>query len=92
MKTTFKQGDELVIVDRVQDVAPFLRNAAEERALGLGKMDDMHHVMDIPAIVIEQYMFKHNVTYHEVLNNSEHIMRMVRDPDLAGFRTKEGKY
>ena len=83
-------ADEFAIV-RTQDVEPFLESAKRARIEGEMGTGDMRLAAEFPAVLIEQYCTANHITFNEFLTNSDHVARMLNDPDLAGFRIWEGR-
>lgn len=93
MKTVFHQDGDDVVVERIQDVEPVLKRAAQLRHAGAGRSDsgDLHHVASLPRVMVENYCNRHGITLREWLVDPVHVERMLADRDLSGFRVYEGK-
>ena len=87
----YSHADDQTVIKTVQDVGPYLRKNAQERAHSSeGYKGDFHKVASIPLVVIEQWtkelgddpLAKHNRKWFVAkLNNS----------DFLKLRTKEGR-
>lgn len=58
---------------------------------GMTGSSEMRHAAKIPTSVIENYIARLGITFHEFMANPKHINAMLNDPDLAGFRIWQGK-
>lgn len=81
-----------IVVNRVQDVSKHLDYAHGLRnAEGFKQSADMKLAAEFPDVVVENYINRTGITYHEFLKNPEHVKRMLCDPALKGFRVWEGR-
>jgi hypothetical protein len=82
-----------LIIARSADVSPIIDDVKQIKSVtdGKSKSGDMYHLGRIPAIVIEQYLNQHGVTYRDFLQDRTHINRILNDPDYAAFRVWEGQ-
>lgn len=90
-RAKYDELEDKLIVHRVQDVEPILKQVERERqvereAPGLGRK-----VGTIPGVIIEQYLKENGVTYEEFIRDNTHINRIMMDPDYKKFRVWEGK-
>lgn len=90
IKTNLHVQDGNIIFNRVQDCAPILKDAAERRQNGVVGSSDFKHAASFPKVVVETYLNTHGITFEEFMGNTEHVKRMLKDPDLSGFRVWEG--
>lgn len=51
----------------------------------------MRVLAEVPAIIVQQYMNDHGVSYAEFIRNPEHAQRMLNDPALSAFRIHRGR-
>lgn len=87
----FKDG--LMVVERLQDVEPILKQVkrlSDENG-GKSASGELYHAARLPMIVVEQYCNNNGITFQEFMGNQEHIRRMVNDPALSKFRVWEGR-
>lgn len=87
---TWMNGDDLV-ERRSEDVEPILEQAKALRSCGLTGSGEMRHAARFPRSAVENYMALHGIDLHEWMNNPVHADRMLRDPDLSGFRIWQGR-
>lgn len=85
IRTQVAEDDGRVIINRVQDCEPILRQAARIREKTPSK--EMRHVARIPAVLVEKYLNTAGITMREFMIDPVHIERMLEDPDLRYFRT-----
>lgn len=83
-------GDDL-IERRSQDVEPILDHVKALRSLGEVGSSEMRHAAKIPKAVIENYIARTGITFHEFMVDEKHIRAMLNDPDLSGFRIWKGR-
>jgi len=92
VQTRFLEGaDHKFAIHRTQDVAPIVDYAKGMNAAGLGNGKDMKHAAEIPMVVVENYLARTGITFHEFCNSQEHVKALVNDPALAAFRIWEGR-
>lgn len=83
-------GDDLV-ERRSQDVSPILDFAQRQRNAREFGSSEMKHAAKIPKAVIENYIARTGITFHEFMVNDYHIRAMLNDPELSGFRIWKGR-
>lgn len=83
-------GDDL-IERRSQDVAPILDHVTRLRNAGEVGSSEMKHAAKIPKAVIENYIARTGISFHEFMVDEKHIRAMLNDPDLSGFRIWKGR-
>jgi hypothetical protein len=65
-----------------------IRDALEQKS---SRGEEMRPVMEIPAILIEQYCFVKGISWAEFWSpgeNQKHIKALLHDPDLKAFRLR----
>ena len=82
----FDETEEKVIIESVQDCTPVLEQAKRLHNEGIHGSNEMRHVARFPKVLVEKYCNVNGVSFAEFLANSVHIERMLKDPDLSGFR------
>lgn len=82
----FDDANSRLLVNRVQDCEPVMEQA-KKIARELTPSKDVRHVARIPKVIVEQYCNRNNITLREWLIDPSHADRMLKDPDLAYFRT-----
>lgn len=80
-----------LIERRSQDVEPLLEHTKALRSVGDVGSSEMRHAAKIPMSLIENYMAEKGIDLHEFHVNPQHILNMLRDPALAGFRIWQGR-
>jgi hypothetical protein len=89
----FDADGELVALQRLEDVEPYLEAAKRQRNDGLAdRKSEFRRVGSYPFTVWQIFARKNGVTVERLLKDRDLIMRMVNDRDLAGFRTLEGSF
>ena len=83
-------GDDLV-ERRSQDVAPILDHVTRLRNTGEVGSSEMKHAAKIPKAVIENYIARTGISFHEFMVDEKHVRAMLNDPDLSGFRIWKGR-
>ncbi|OFS84489.1 hypothetical protein HMPREF3144_06490 [Oligella sp. HMSC05A10] len=84
-------GGDIVIVERAQDVGDILREAKAKSNEGLHGSNELKHAMTIPNVILEAYCNNNGITFNELMNNDEHIKRILNDPALSHFRVWKGR-
>ncbi|KGF25661.1 hypothetical protein [Oligella urethralis] len=84
-------GGDIVIVERAQDVGDILREAKARSNEGLHGSNELKHAMTIPNVILEAYCNNNGITFNELMNNDEHIKRILNDPALSHFRVWKGR-
>ena len=87
---TWMDGDNLV-ERRSEDVEPILEHVKALRSMGEVGSSEMWHAAKFPRSVVESYMQRMGVTLHDMMTDDRHFGAMLRDPDLAGFRVRQGR-
>lgn len=85
-----QEGDDL-IERRSQDVAPILDHVTRLRNAREFGSSEMKHAAKIPKAVIENYIARTGITFHEFMVDDKHIKAMLNDPELSGFRIWKGR-
>lgn len=80
-----------IIERRSQDVEPILEHVKSLQGIGAVGSSEMRHAAKIPKAVIENYIQRHGISFHEFMANDDHIRNMLNDPDLSGFRIWKGR-
>jgi hypothetical protein len=88
-RMTVKDGD--LIVERVQDCVPIAEWSKSMHNEGKHGSSEMKLAARIPNVFIEKYCNDNNLLYSEVMQNREHMRRIVTDPALAHFRIWPGR-
>lgn len=78
--------DELLIIERVQDVEPALEHVKRLQSHGINGSKEMRHRAHFPAVIVEAYCNRAGITFAEFMRDPAHARRMVNDRDLSGFR------
>lgn len=84
-------ADNTFAIQRTQDFEPILDYTKGMNALGYGNGKDVKHAAEIPMVIVENYMARTGITFHEFCNSQEHIKAIVNDPSLQAFRVWEGR-
>lgn len=90
----YEEKEDKLIIERVQDVEPIIE--ANKRAFNdapeTGRYSgDMHHVAQIPMVVIEDYCKKKGLDFHTFMADKKEWKRFLNDPDHRAFRTRPGR-
>lgn len=87
----FKDG--LMVVERIQDVDPILRQVKELAGVNHGRSasGEMHHAARLPMVMVEKYCNDKGVSFRDFMGNPEHVKAMLNDPALASFRVWQGR-
>jgi hypothetical protein len=92
MLATGIQADEgRLIVRRTQDCTPIAEQTKALHNEGHHGSSDFKHAGRIPFIFFEDYCNKNNLQFSEVMNNKEHLKRILNDPALEHFRVWKGR-
>lgn len=91
VSTRFVEQDNKLIISRTQDCTPIAEDATRRHNQGEFGSSEMKHAARIPNVIIEKYMNDNGVTFEEVMNNPQHMKRIVENPDNAAFRIWKGK-
>ena len=78
--------DEVLVIERVQDIEPALEHAKALSSAGITGSKDMRHRAHFPAVIVEAYCNQHGITFSEFMRDPKHVKRMCADRDLSGFR------
>ena len=89
--TLLKDEAGSLVVNRVQDVEPVLEFAKESHNAGFHGSSEMKHAAEIPLVLIEAYMNRYGLTFHEWQQSPDHIRAMLNDPALKAFRIWPGR-
>lgn len=91
IQTKIHVKDGNVTFERIQDCEPFLEYAKAMHNEGHHGSSDLRYAAHIPDVIIEKYCNDNNLTFHEFINNRDHIKRICNDPSLSGFRIWKGR-
>jgi len=84
-------GDDKLIVNRVQDVEPFLDHTHDLRSAGKVGSGEFRHAASLPMVLVEKYCNDRGVSFHEFMADTKHVNAMLNDPALKSFRVWEGR-
>ncbi len=87
----FDESSGKSIIQTIQDVDPYLKQAASDRQHQVeGWKGDLHHVATVPLVLIEQWNqeFKCNILEKK---NRHLLMLKLNDRNYSKLRTKEGR-
>ena len=81
------RNDGVVTVERAQDVEPILERCKELARSNTfrSKSNELHHLADFPAVLVEKYCVDKGITFAEFINNTVHVKAMLADPALKDF-------
>lgn len=79
------------VIERVQDVEPILNDCKVRHNENMHGSSDTRHAARIPNIIIEKYCNTHGITFHEFMNNEDHVRNLLNDPALSHFRIWKGR-
>ncbi|MEY4718480.1 MAG: hypothetical protein RL563_1098 [Pseudomonadota bacterium] len=82
---------ETFVVQNQQDVEPIIEHCKMLNDTGAVGGSEMRHAASFPMVLVESYCNQHGITFADWLKDKEHIKRMLRDPDLKGFRIWQGR-
>lgn len=91
LATGIQAEDGRLIVRRTQDCTPIAEQTKALHNEGHHGSSDFKHAGRIPFIFFEDYCNKHGLLFSEVMNNKEHLKRILNDPALAHFRVWKGR-
>lgn len=91
--TKYHAHDGKVTIERSADVEATLEQVKRLRIEGAGDagFGKMKHAARIPAVIVEQYLNDHGVTFHEFLGDNTHGHRIMTDPKYSHWRIWEGR-
>lgn len=93
METRILEQDGKIIVHSWDDCQSILEHNKVLREIEDAKHgQEMYHVARFKKVIIENYINLTGITFQEFMDDGAHIERLMRDPDLAGFRIRSGKY
>lgn len=84
-------ADHTFAIQRTQDMQPIIERAHDLRAVEAFGSKDVKHAAEIPVIMVEQYLQRTGITFHEFCNSQDHIKAIVNDPANAVFRIWQGR-
>jgi len=92
-KYHYDESEDRLYVRHEEDLEPVVDNIKQVKQQWDGRGDTSlgYFVGTIPAVVWKEYCKVNGVSYHEFLNNNEHIHRIMNNPDYSKFRVFEGK-
>lgn len=79
------------VVVRTERFDGLLDHLAERRAIKDYGPKDTPCLMELPALIIEQYCKEAGITWADWWADNTHLKRMANDPALSAFRVKPGK-
>ena len=86
---TLQDGD--LITGTVQDCTPILERTQSLHNEGHHGSAEFKHAATLPMVLVERYCNDNAITFEQFMQGSEHIKRMLNDPDLSYFRIWPGK-
>lgn len=87
--TRYDEAEDKLIIERVQDVEPYLEQAkAESEASQSG---DLKKAGIIPFVVLEAWMRTKGVTLSDFMRDRSLCKRLLNDPDLKKLRVWKGR-
>lgn len=87
--THYDEAEDKLIIERVQDVEPYLEQAkAESEASQSG---DLKKAGIIPFVVLEAWMRTKGVTFSDFMRDRSLCKRLLNDPDLKKLRVWKGR-
>ena len=89
--TQILDEDGLIVVNRLQDVEPVLEFAKAAHNEGAHGSSEMRHAAEIPFVLVEAYLNRHQISFHDFQTDPAHVRAMLADPALAAFRIWPGK-
>jgi hypothetical protein len=91
VNTKFIEGSDFdFVIQRTQDVEPIIEHAKALHNEGFHGSSDMKHAAEIPLVLVEDYMNRNKISWHEFSNSQDHIKRMLQDPAMGHFRIWKG--
>lgn len=92
MRTAYHEEDGKIIVSYEQDIEAVLKANHEQRATRsvFDKKGEMHHVMRVPRVVIMKICERTGLDFFKP-EDAKEIMKILRGPEFAAFRTYPGK-
>lgn len=94
VETKYHHDGDRLIIERVQDVEPYLEYMAKLRQVsdGVSKSGDIRYAGTIPDVIVEKYCKEKGVSFREFISNKEHHRRILSDPDFSKLRVWRGKF
>lgn len=89
--TRYHFHDDKMVVQRTQDCMPIVERCQTQQAEGITGSGEMKLAASIPFVILEKYCNDHSLLFSEVMQNKEHMRRILNDPDLALFRIWKGR-
>jgi len=89
----YDTGDDRVILELQQDVAPILASNREKQTIDDGYTKDrsMKRVARIPLVIVEKIMRDKGWNPLDS-NNSDRLLQLLDDPEYAYLKTSVGKH
>lgn len=87
--THYDESEDRLIVERVQDVEPYLDQAKVESETP--QRGELRKAGIIPFVVLEQWLRIHGISFSEFMRDRGLCKRLLNDPDLAKFRVWKGR-
>ncbi len=89
--TKFHFGDGVMAIERAQDCTPIAEYAKAMHNEGRHGSGEMKHAAKIPFVILEKYCNDHNILFSELIQNKEHMQRILNDQSLSAFRIWPGR-
>lgn len=83
---SYDETHDKLIIERVQDVEPYLEQAKRETAQG-----DFRKAGIIPFVVLEAWIRAKGMTFSDFMRDRNACRRLLNDPDLSKFRVWKGR-
>lgn len=89
----YHDPDDRMVIERVQDVAPYLERNKRDQAAnvqGAKRSADMRRVASIPLVVVEKWLKEEGL---DVFNpdHEKRLLRKLQDPDNRFLRTDSSR-
>ena len=91
IKTEIHSVDDGLVIERVEYFDGHVDACKAMHNEGLHGDKDMPLYASIPAVFIEDYLNRNNVTFAEFMNDQAHMKRFLNDPALSAFRIAPGR-
>ena len=76
---------------RLDDLHAVAEDCRLLREAGATGTNDIRHLAQIPAFIVERYINDAGITFNDFMVNPEHATRMLNDHALAAFRVDQGR-
>lgn len=84
-------ADHTYAIQRTADMQPILDRVHDLRVAEAFGSSDMKHAAELHPLMVEQYLQRTGISFHEFCNSQEHIKAIVNDPANAAFRIWQGR-